>query len=325
MHEAVVVLEQIGAVAMQHARRPAGERGGVFSRLHALAAGFDGDHPHAGVVEEGMEQPQGVRAAADAGHQHVRQPAFALQDLRLGLAADDGLEIAHHRRVGMRPGRRADDVEGVLHRRDPVAQRFVHRVFERRGAARHRPDFGAEHLHPKHVRRLPGDILRPHIDDAIEVEERADRGGGDAMLAGARLRDDALFAHPPGEQRLADDVVDLMRAGVIQLVALEVDSRPADMGREPFGEVKRARPADIIAHVAVEFRLEVRIGLGRLIGLFDLQDQRHQRFGHEAAAIEAEMAFGVRTGAEGIGGRGVHRCACAINGSARTYDIRAMG
>ena len=32
------------------------------------------------------------------------------------------------------------------------------------------------------------------------------------------------------------------------------------------------------------------IGLGRVVGLLDVEDQRHQRLGDEAAAIDAEMA-----------------------------------
>jgi hypothetical protein len=41
------------------------------------------------------------------------------------------------------------------------------------------------------------------------------------MLAGAGFGDDAGLAHALGEQDLADAVVDLVRAGVVQLFALE--------------------------------------------------------------------------------------------------------
>ena len=85
-----------------------------------------------------MEQADGVRAAADAGDQQIGQPLLALQQLRARLLADHGLKIAHHRRIGMRAGSRADDVERVVHIRDPVAQRLVHRVLERARARRRR-------------------------------------------------------------------------------------------------------------------------------------------------------------------------------------------
>jgi Fe-S cluster assembly iron-binding protein IscA len=45
----------------------------VPAGLHAVTAGLEADQLHAGVVEEAGEQPDRVRAAADAGHRRVRQ------------------------------------------------------------------------------------------------------------------------------------------------------------------------------------------------------------------------------------------------------------
>jgi hypothetical protein len=53
----------------------------VAGRLHT-------DQAHALVVEEGVEQADGVGAAADAGDHGVGQPALALEQLRACLAAD---------------------------------------------------------------------------------------------------------------------------------------------------------------------------------------------------------------------------------------------
>ena len=47
------------------------------------------------------------------------------------FVADHALEVAHHRRVRMRAGDGADDVEGVLDVGHPVAQRLVERVLQR--------------------------------------------------------------------------------------------------------------------------------------------------------------------------------------------------
>ena len=58
-----------------------------------------------------------------------------------------------------------------------------------------------------------------------QAEARAGRGRGDAVLARAGFGDDALLAHAPREQNLAEHVVDLVRAGVVELVALEIDLR----------------------------------------------------------------------------------------------------
>ena len=75
--------------------------------------------------------------------------------------------------------------------------------------------------------RLPLDVLRAHVHHAFEAKARRNGGRGHAVLAGAGLGDDARLAHAPGEQRLADGVVDLVRAGVVQVLALEADLRAA--------------------------------------------------------------------------------------------------
>ncbi len=43
------------------------------------------------------------------------------------------------------------------------------------------------------------------------------------MLTGARLRNDPPLAKPPGKQDLPDRIVDLMRSGMIEVFALEID------------------------------------------------------------------------------------------------------
>ena len=93
---------------------------------------------------------------------------------------------------------------------------------------------------------------------------------------------------------------------MIELVALEIDLRAAEMPRQPLGEEERARASHIVLEIVVEFLLERGIGLGRRVGGFELEDQRHERFGDITAAIGAEMSVLVRLVAEGVqcGGHG---------------------
>ena len=137
---------------------------------------------------------------------------------------------------------------------DPVAHRLVHRVLQRAGAGGHRLHLGAEQLHAEHVGLLPLDVGRAHVDGAGQAEQRAHRGGGDAVLAGAGLGDDAGLAHAPGQQDLAHAVVGLVAAGVVQLVALEVDLCAAELPGQPLGEPQRAGPADIMRQVVLPGR-----------------------------------------------------------------------
>jgi hypothetical protein len=70
---AVRVLQQQRVAALQHARRAVGERGGVLAEATAAAASLEPEQRHFRVADQGMEESDRVRAAADAGHGHVRQ------------------------------------------------------------------------------------------------------------------------------------------------------------------------------------------------------------------------------------------------------------
>ncbi len=250
-----------------------------------------------------MEQAHGVGAAADGRHEDVRQPALGLGHLPAQLLADDGLEVADHRRVRVRAGHGADAVVGVLHMRDPMTQGFVHRVLQRRRTRGDGHDLGAEQLHAEHVGRLAGDVGRAHEDRAGQVEQRADRRRRHAVLARAGLGDHAPLAHAAGEQDLAEHGVDLVRAGVVELVALEVDFRAAQTFGETLREPQRARAAHIVLQQPPPLVVEARVAPRRLVGALDIEDEWHQRLGDVAAAEAAELARGVGAGAVGVGRR----------------------
>ncbi len=125
----------------------------------------------------------------------------------------------------MRPDGGADEVVGRLDVGHPVAHRLIDGVFEGTAARADRAHLGAKQLHAKDVERLALNVLLAHVDDAFESLAGADGGRGDAMLARARLGDDAPLAHPLRQQSLAQRVVDLVRAGMRQVFALEVDAR----------------------------------------------------------------------------------------------------
>ena len=167
------------------------------------------------------------------------------EDLRARLDADHRLEVAHQFRIGMRPGRGADQVIGILDIGHPVPQRLVHRVLQRAVPGADRPHLRTQQLHPEHVGLLPLDIGGAHVDHAGIAETGGDGGRSHAVLAGAGLGDDAALAHALGEQDLAEAIVDLVRAGVVEILALEIDFRAAEMAGQPFGEIERfdGRPA----------------------------------------------------------------------------------
>ena len=218
-----------------------------------IAASLTADQPHSGVADEGVESADRVRAAAHAGYDRIGQPASLGLDLLPGLDADDPLEITNHHRERVRAHHRADAVMGGLDARHPVAEGLVDRVLERLAADRDRDDLGAEHLHPGDVQRLPPGVFLAHVDDALKAEQRRRRRRGYAMLAGSGLGDDPGLAHAPSEQRLPEHVVDLVRAGMGEVLALEEDPAAACFGGEP-GHLGQQRGA---ACVVAEQRVQV--------------------------------------------------------------------
>ena len=156
-------------------------------------------------------------------------------------------------------------------------------------------DRRAEQLHPEDVQRLPLHVLGAHVDVAVEPEQRADRRRRDAVLAGAGLGDDAPLAHALREERLPERVVDLVRAGVREVLALEEDARAAERLAEPPRLVERRRPARrsrAAADAAV--RRTPSSAARRGTPPRSSVDGRHERLRHEPAAVGAVVAARVR-------------------------------
>ena len=200
----------------------------------------------------------------------------------------------------MRPGRCTDAIERRLDIRHPIAQRLIHRILQRACAGGDRHDLRAKQAHTEHVRLLPLHVRLAHEDDAFKAEARADRRRRDAVLARACLRNDPLLAHAPREQDLPEAIVDLVRAGMVQLVALEVDFRPPEMPGQALGKVERRRAAHIVGPQVLHLGRKGRVLPGLAVLGLKLQHEGHQRLGDISSAELAEPAIRVRPFVPGI-------------------------
>ena len=212
---------------MEDARGPTRQCGGVLA-VEAFPRRLDPDESDSWLADEPGEQTDGVGATTDTRDGDVRQPSLDLAHLGRGLVPDDPLEVAHEGRVRVRPDRRAEHVVG----RGPafVTQSRIASLMASLSVALpevHLAVLGAQGTHPEHVGRLSPDVLRAHVHDAFEVEERTRGRGRHAVLAGAGLGDDPRLAQPSGEQCLAERIVDLVGARVIKVLALEVQPQVA--------------------------------------------------------------------------------------------------
>src|SRR5271166_1160612 len=257
----------------------------------AAASGFDADELDAGVVEEGVEDADGVGASADAGDDGGGKLGFGFQNLLTRLFADDAVEVAHHRRIRMRAENAAEQVVGGANVGDPVAHGLVDGVFEGARAGVDAADFGSEQLHAEDVELLAAHVFGTHVDDAFESEESADGGGGDAVLAGSGFGDDAVLAHAAREKGLSDAVVDLVGSSVEQVFAFQIDTRAAELLREALGEEEGSGASGVFVEEALEFGMEGFVFARGGIGGFEFLQRGHKGFGDVASTVGAEAAF----------------------------------
>ena len=189
------------------------------------------------------------------------------EELLPRLLADAELEIAHHERERMRARGGADAVDRVLVFLRVGHKRRVHGLLERLEPEGDGDDVRAEHLHARDVRGLLGDVDLAHIDIALHAEVGRGRREGDAVLASAGFGDELFLAHELREQALAHAVVELVRAGVVQILALEIDLEAAEVVREVLAVIHRGRAALKIAPDAPQLGDELRRLRDRVIRL----------------------------------------------------------
>ncbi len=264
-HVAVCILQEQAARAVQYAGCPAGKPCRMFAIGNRAASSLDAEQLHARVTDECVEDAHRVAATADTCHHHVRQPSGGVKYLCARFRANHGLELPDHQRIRVRPQHGAQHVRGVGHVGHPIAHGFVDRVLERLAPGVHRRHRGAQHLHPEHVQRLSRHILCAHVDDTLQAEERARGGCRHTVLARAGLGNHTRLAHPPGQQGLSDGVVDLVRAGMRQVFALQEQAHTS-AGRRVPRLIERRRPADERRQQMLELGDELRITAGLEVG-----------------------------------------------------------
>src|SRR5262245_24517506 len=122
---------------------------------------------------------------------------------------------------------------------DPITRRFVDRLLERGLADCDRDNFRAEEFYARDVQGLPHHIDLAHVNHALATEARGDGCGCDTLLAGAGLGDNPAFPHSLREQNLAERIVDLVRAGVKEVFALEINLWTRESSHQAFGKIER--------------------------------------------------------------------------------------
>ena len=140
----------------------------------------------------------------------------------------------------MRASSGAQDVKRIVDVGNPITHGLVQGVFEGSRAALDGHHLGAQQLHTIDVQRLALDVFGAHVHHAFQAQARRHGGTGHAVLAGTGFGNHPRLAAVLGQERLADGVVNLVRAGVVEVFALEPDLGAADFSGPTFGVIQGA-------------------------------------------------------------------------------------
>jgi hypothetical protein len=119
------------------------------------------------------------------------------------------------------------------------------------------------------------------------------------VLSGARLRDDSLFSHAAREEHLSHGVVDLVRAGVIEVLSLEPDWR-SDVFRKSRRVAQCRWATDVRREHLLQLGDESRVDARGVIRLLEIVDGRYERFRNIPSAehTESVVLLGCHVGME---------------------------
>ncbi|MPM07396.1 hypothetical protein SDC9_53702 [bioreactor metagenome] len=82
-----------------------------------------------------------------------------------------------------------------------------------------------------------------------------------------------------------------MGAGVVQVLPLEVDFRPAQISCHLFCEVEQGRPSGVVSEEVGQLRLKLRVVFIEIVRFFQFIHGVHQGFGNILAAVDSESSF----------------------------------
>ena len=111
------------------------------------------------------------------------------------------------------------------------------------------------------------------------------------MLSRPRLGDQAGLAHPLGQKGLSQHIVDLVGPGVVQILPLQIDLRPAQIFRHLFGKIQPGWSARVFIEKLGELPVESFVVLVVIVCRFQFNDRVHQRLGDILSPVDAEASL----------------------------------
>ena len=113
------------------------------------------------------------------------------------------------------------------------------------------------------------------------------------MLPRPRLGDQAGLAHPLGQKGLSQHIVDLVGPGVVQILPLQIDLRPAQIFRHLFGKIQPGWPPSVFIQKLGELPVESFVVLVVIVCRFQFNDRVSSASRGYTVPRDAKRPFGL--------------------------------
>mmetsp|Transcript_16412 Transcript_16412/g.33723 ORF Transcript_16412/g.33723 Transcript_16412/m.33723 type:complete len:384 (+) Transcript_16412:470-1621(+) len=263
----------------------------------SLSGGFGTVKGDTLVVFKGVEGSDSVGSSSDTGNECIGELAIVfLHELFLDLLSDHALEVSDDGGEGVGSDCRTNEVVCVADVGDPVGHGFVDGVLEGALTGLDGDDLGTKRVHSEDVQLLALAIDGTHVHGTVQSKHGTDGGGGNTVLSGTGLGNDAGLADSLGKKGLADGVVDFVGSSVSQILTLQPDFGSTGQFREAFRLVEGSGSTDEFSAVAIEFCQEFGIVLDLVVRLFDFLEGNRKCLGDVLPSefSEAGLVIGSR-------------------------------
>mmetsp|Transcript_30723 Transcript_30723/g.42977 ORF Transcript_30723/g.42977 Transcript_30723/m.42977 type:complete len:394 (+) Transcript_30723:476-1657(+) len=276
---ACLLLQQVGASAVKHARNSLGKGGRVLVGVNPISCCLNSDKLHVLVVLEWVKHADCVGASPHTCNDSIRQFASLLKHLCARLSSNDRLEIPHDCRKGIRSNGRANEVMRCPNIRHPITHCFINSVLQCTRSRLNCNDLCTEHFHAEYVQCLPFHISCPHIHDALHLQLCTCCSGRNPMLPSPSLSDYTLLSESFRKERLANGVVDLMCTRVVKIFPFQPNISSTCVLCESVGQMEGGGSADVGVELLALLD-EFLIVLHSSIDPLELFQGFHQRLRH---------------------------------------------
>lgn len=128
------------------------------------------------------------------------------------------------------------------------------------------------------TQRRRGKTYGTHVHCALHAELGANGGGSNTVLTGTSLGNNLGLAEPLSQKELANGIVNLVAAGVVEVLALQPDVGTTSVLSQAAGQVQLGLAAHVVV-VGSELLPESRVVLDLVETFFELREAVHQALG----------------------------------------------